>query len=94
MNWIRFFLKVCSICNGCFLAACLLRFVHVENWPDIIIKTIAVLGLVLAMPLGIAVYLVLAMLLLLKKIKFANLQKWLFAVNLLVLIIEVIYLFT
>ena len=93
MRILLFFLRVSAICNLCFLIGCLLRIIHYAAWMEIIVKTILVLGFIVAMPLNMLVSLVVIILLLLNKIMRHDLPKIIVAFNLLVLLIELWYFY-
>lgn len=61
---------------------CLLRISPLDYWPDILVKTIAVLGGLAALPFGILWYLVWGLFFLSGKSRIGEIPRWLFWTNL------------
>lgn len=92
MYGIRVFQKTVFLCNLCFVASCWLRTLQVESQgAQALVKTVVVLGFLLALPLNILLSLCLIWLLLWKKISFERLNRPLFVVNLLFLLLTTVY---
>lgn len=81
MYLLRVSQKWLLICNLCWVAGCLFRFIRLEGWPDFVVKTVLVCGWILALPLGIVWYGITLLLLYNRKIVLGDLSRWLFVVN-------------
>lgn len=83
MYLVRISQKVLFLCNLCWLAGLLFRIISLEGWPSVVVKSILVLGWLVALPLGILWYLTAAVLFLSRKISLQDVPRWLLVVNLL-----------
>lgn len=90
MRWIRFVLKFVFICNLCFILGQLLRITAYDHRLDVIVEHVLVLGVGVAFPLNLAVCLITAVLLMIKKIQWKQLPPWLFLCNVGILIFQLI----
>jgi hypothetical protein len=79
------------ICNLCWLTGLIFRVITLERWPDFLVKSILVMGWLVALPLGVIWYGVVAFLLARRKIAFNDVQRWLFILNLLFIPAMIIY---
>lgn len=92
MGMIRILLKVSAICNLCFIAGWVGRFIPLDPWAAQIVKTILILGFVMAFPLNLILCLIISLLLWTGKIRRPDLPRQIFMFNLLLLIFQVLYL--
>ncbi len=80
-----------AICNGCFLLGMLFRIIHLAAVLNTAVKTILVLGFIVALPLNAFTSFVLTFLLLIRKIRYGQLARGLFVLNILALLAETVY---
>lgn len=94
LRYLNFFLRVGFICNLCFVAGLLFRILPLSLIPDAVVKTLLILGFVVALPLNLLLFLLMALLLIFRKIRFEGIARWLFFTNLLILFAELGYFMT
>ncbi|SEB09631.1 hypothetical protein SAMN05660909_05418 [Chitinophaga terrae (ex Kim and Jung 2007)] len=90
MRWIRFLLKLAFICNLCFLISEVLRYTVYNHTYDAVINHVLVLGIGIAFPLNGLICVVTGVLLMLKKIQWKALPPWLYLLNIIFLIVQLI----
>lgn len=73
--------KVLFFCNCCWLASILFRMISLTHWPEALVKTIVILGYLVALPLGVLWYLAFLFLLWKKREMAALVGKLLLYVN-------------
>lgn len=83
MYLLRISQKVLFICNLCWVAGLFFRYVPSDPWPSVLLKSILVMGWVVAFPFGIAWHVLAAMLFLSRKLCLRELPQWLWVANLL-----------
>jgi len=88
MRWIRFLLKFVFICNVCFIIGEILRITAYNHEWDALLMHILVLGVGIAFPVNLVVSVLVALLLLLKKIEWKSLPPWVYLLNLAILIVQ------
>lgn len=92
MQGIRFFQKVVLICNGCFVIAWILRILPGEaGIPAVLVKTVVVLGFLMALPLNLLLNLLIAVLLLSGRYSLREGGITIYIINLIFLFLTVIY---
>ncbi len=90
-RYLNFLQRVVAICNGCFLLGMLFRIIHLAAVLNTAVKTILVLGFIVALPLNAFTSFVLTFLLLIRKIRYGQLARGLFVLNILALLAETVY---
>ena len=90
-RYLNFLQRVVAICNGCFLLGMLFRIIHLAPVLNAAVKTILVLGFIVALPLNAFTSVVLAFLLFIRKIRYGQLARGLFILNTLALLVEAVY---
>lgn len=88
MSWLRFLLKFSFICNCCYLIGFIIRMVENTDSFEQVQKHIAILGLVVAAPLNIITCLLTTILLLTRKVQWANTHPYIFILNVIILLIQ------
>jgi hypothetical protein len=73
--------KLLFICNLCWLTGIIFRFISLAHWPDLLVKSILVLGELTALPLGLIWYGITAFIFFRGK-KNLNIPRWLTIMNL------------
>ncbi len=88
MNWLRFLIKVSFICNICYLVGFIIRMLdNTANWEHVA-KHIMVLGGLVAAPLNIVTCLLAVIMLLRKKVRFAEIHPVIFILNVIILLLQ------
>ncbi|RFS18725.1 hypothetical protein DVR12_27155 [Chitinophaga silvatica] len=90
MRWIRFLLKFAFICNLCFLVSEILRITNYSHSLDAVVSHILVLGVGIGFPLNGLICLITGILLVLRKIQWKGLPPWLYLLNIIFLIVQLI----
>lgn len=85
-----FLLKFVFICNLCYLAGWLLRMTEHPERFSWIVNHVLVLGYIVALPANIITSLLVIILLLSKKARWSELPGYLFVLNLIILIVQII----
>jgi hypothetical protein len=93
MGRLRFFLKVAFICNLCFLAVQVSRYITLSPAMEQVVKSIVPLGLMVAFPLNVITLIVAVVMLLLKRIPWQELPPYLFIINVVILLSQLFFLF-
>lgn len=93
MGWIRFLLKFVFICNVCFIIGEILRIISYNHALDAVVNHILILGVGIAMPVNLLLSIIVAVLLLIRKITWQSLPPWVYLLNLLILIVQLIVTF-
>lgn len=88
MRVIRFLLKFSFICNCCYLTGFIIRMMENTDSYEHVVKHIMILGLVVAAPLNIVTCLLTTILLLTKKIRWADAHPYIFILNVIILLIQ------
>jgi hypothetical protein len=80
---VRISQKVLFLCNLCWLAGLLFRVISLDGWPSFLVKSILVMGWLVAFPLGVLWYVTAAVLFFSRKIALQDVPRWLLVANLL-----------
>ncbi|WP_144695842.1 hypothetical protein [Chitinophaga vietnamensis] len=81
------------ICNLCFIAGEILRITAYDHSWDTLVNHVLVLGVGIAFPVNLLLSIIVAVLLLLKKITWRALPPWVYLSNLAILVFELIVSF-
>lgn len=88
MRVIRFLLKFSFICNCCYLIGFIIRMMEHTDAFQHVQKHIIVLGLVVAAPLNIVTCLLTTILLLTRKVRWADAHPYIFILNVIILLVQ------
>ncbi|TWI86875.1 hypothetical protein LX66_4142 [Chitinophaga japonensis] len=90
MRLVKFLLKFVFICNLCYLAGWLLRMTEQSGDLSPVFKHMVVLGYLVALPANIITSLLAIILLLARKVSWAELPGYLLILNLIILIVQIL----
>lgn len=93
MYFLRVAQKLLFIANICWVMGLVFRIISLNGWPDFLVKSILVTGLLIALPLGIVWYGITLILLWYHKIRLWQVSRWLFIVNLIFIPVILMYRF-
>lgn len=82
MYFLKMTQKMLFIGNICWIMTLIFRIIPIDHWPDLLVKTIVVLGELVALPLGILWYGIFLMGYRTGKIIKGDVTQWLFIINL------------
>lgn len=88
MTWLRFLIKLSFICNCCYLIGFVIRMMDYADTWEHVVKHIMVLGGLVAAPLNIITCLLGAILLLTRKVQWANMHPYIFVLNVIILLVQ------
>ncbi len=88
MRLVRFLIKLSFICNICFLLGYFVRMMGDPEAWSFLTKHVTILGWLVAAPLNILTVLIAVVMLLLKKVRFADIHPYVFVLNVLILLIQ------
>lgn len=88
MRLVRFLIKLSFICNICFLLGFLIRMTGDSEGWSFLTKHVTVLGWLVAAPLNILTVLLAIVMLLLKKVRFADIHPYVFVANVIILLFQ------
>lgn len=90
MRLVKFLLKFVFICNLCYLAGLLFRMTEPSERFEGIVKHVVVLGVIVAPPVNIITSILAIILLLARKVTWAELPGYLLILNLIILIVQIL----
>lgn len=90
MRLVRFLIKLSFICNICFLLGYGVRMMGDPEAWSFLTKHITILGWLVAAPLNIITIITAIVMLLLKKVRFAEIHPYVFVLNVLILLIQLV----
>lgn len=88
MSWLRFLVKFSFICNCCYLLGFIIRMTDYQDKFEGIIKHILVLGYLVSPFLNIITILLTVILLLTKKVRWADVHPYIFILNVIIFLIQ------
>jgi hypothetical protein len=90
MRLVKFLLKFVFICNLCYLAGWLFRMTEQSERFAWIVKHVVVLGVIVAPPANVVTSILAIILLLARKVSWAELPGYLLVLNLIILIVQIL----
>lgn len=90
MRLVRFLIKLSFICNICYWLGFVIRMMGDPEAWDFLVKHVTILGWLVAAPLNIITILLTIVMLLLKKVRFAGIHPYVFVLNVITLLFQLV----